>query len=1157
MNHSKETLSQKYQMKTDKEHVLSNPDTYIGSIQTTETDMWILQNDKIVEKKIIFVPALLKLFDECIVNARDHSIRMEQEIKKNIENSIPVTFIDISIKEDGTIVIINDGSGIDITMHPEHNIWIPELIFGHLRTSTNYNNEEKKIVGGKNGFGIKLVFLWSVFGEIETVDSVRGLKYTQEFKNNLDLISEPKITKCKSKPFTKVTFKPDYERLQINGLSDDMISLFQKRVYDIGAVTNKNVKVKYNNNIIPVKTFKNYIDLYVEDETKIIFEEVNERWMFAVCLSPNQEFTQVSFVNGVNTYGGGKHVEYILYQITKKLIEYIEKKKKVKVNSSSLKEQLFLFINCSIENPSFNSQSKECLTTTVSNFGSTCIVSDKIIEKICKLGIVDVACKLNDIKENKIAKKTDGSKSKNIRGIPKLIDANWAGTEKSKECILILCEGLSAKSGIVSGLSSEDKNNIGIYPLKGKLLNVRDKNIQTINKNTEIIDIKKILGLEIGKSYNTIEDIYKYLRYGKILIMCDQDYDGSHIKGLIINLFHMEWSSLIHVPGFIGFMNTPILKAKKKEKELLFYNDGEYNKWKNENDTHGWNIKYYKGLGTSTGVEFKDYFKNKKIVGFEYTEFCDDNIDKVFNKKRTDDRKEWLKLYSRNKFLDTNQELISYSEFINSDLIHFSKYDCDRSIPNLVDGLKTSQRKIIYCAFKRNLINEIKVAQFSGYVSEHSNYHHGEVSLNGAIIGLAQNFVGSNNINLLIPNGTFGSRIAGGDDHASERYIFTFLNKITRLIFNIYDDSVLEHINDDGTIVEPIYYVPIIPMILVNGCKGIGTGFSTSIMCYNPLDIIRYLKSKIQNLSLSSSQEEYLFVPYYEGFKGTIVPIEDHKKFLIKGEYEVIGSDSIRVKELPIGFWIDDFKVLLEKMCEPIVTKEGKKINSIIKDYNDNSSDKVVDFTITFQKDKLQELLNSKKCENNCNELEKLLKLFTTDTTTNMHLFDSNEKLKKYDNVRDIIDDFYIVRLNYYQKRKNYIVDYLSKELSVLQNKTKYILELLNDTIDLRRKTNNEITEILETKNYNKQEDTFNYLIKMPMNSVSEENVEKLNKEFLNKSKELEKIQNSTLENLWLEELDLFEKEYIMYKEERNTIEPLTSNKKVKPSKKKVFQVDL
>jgi len=1128
-------LSNKYQQKTDKGHILDNPDTYIGSIEQVDEILWILSEDetKIIQKNIKYIPGLFKLFDEGIVNCRDHVIRMLQAVANNTENAVPVTNIDISIQEDGTIIMTNDGNGIDVAEHPEYKVWIPELIFGHLRTSTNYDKTEKKIVGGKNGFGFKLVLIWSTQGSVETVDHIRGLKYRQEFNNNLDEICKPSITKCKLKPYTKITFKPDYARLGIYGLTPDMISLLKKRVYDIAAVTDKSLKVKYNSTLIPIKNFQQYIDLYIGDKTLAprVYEDTGAegRWEYAVALSPTSEFIQVSFVNGIHTAKGGKHVEYILNQITRKLVDFIEKKKKVKVNPNSIKEQLILFLRCDVENPAFDSQTKDYMNTPSSKFGSKCDVTDKFIEKVAKMGVMDAACALTEVKENKAAKKNDGVKSKSIRGIPKLTDANWAGTEKSKDCIIIFCEGDSAKAGIISGLSSEDRNTIGVYPLKGKLLNVRGETAKKISENKEIVEIKKILGLEIGKKYLSIEHVGNCLRYGKVLFMTDQDLDGSHIKGLGINLFQSEWPSLAEIPGFIGFMNTPILKANKSSQTLMFYNDGEYEEWKNQNDTKGWKIKYYKGLGTSTGKEFKEYFEHKKIVGFEHNgKSSDDAIDMVFNKKRADDRKDWLEEYNRESYLDTNNSTVSYEDFISKELIHFSKYDCDRSIPNLMDGLKTSLRKILFAAFKKNLTTEIKVAQFSGYVSEHSCYHHGEASLNGAIVGMAQNFVGSNNINMLIPSGQFGSRLKGGDDSASERYIFTQLNKITRSIFNLQDDNILKYLNDDGTPVEPIFYAPIIPMILVNGSKGIGTGFSTDIMSYDPLQVISYLKSK-----LNSEEYNLDFIPYYEGFQGTIEKISD-SKFLIKGRYEKVGPDKIRITELPVGFWTENFKEHLEYLIEPGLDKEGKKIASIVKDYDDMSKDTTIDFTITLQKGKIEEL-EATSADYNCNGIEKLFKLYTTNTNTNMHLFDATDKLKKYEKVENIIDDYFETRLQMYQTRKSYMIDALEKELVLLSNKARYIKENLDDTIDLRKKKKEQVIQMLKEKGYNiiGDDEEYRYLTKMPMDSVTDENVEKIFKEQASKELELETIKSTTINQMWSSELENLREEYLLYKEER------------------------
>lgn len=1124
MDNNSDFLKKKYQKKSDKQHVLDNPDTYIGSIENITNASYIYENNKIIQKNIEYIPGLYKLFDEAIVNARDHVVRMNNSDQLN-DNGIKnhnVTNINISIDDD-IISVYNDGNGIDICIHPEYKIYIPELIFANLRTSTNYDKDEKKIVGGKNGFGIKLVFIWSTWAKIETVDHTRNLKYVQEFENNLDIIHKPTITKCRNKPYTKISFKPDYKRLKIDKLSDDFKNLLLRRINDIAGITDSTIKVKYNNEVINIKNFNNYIDLYIgnKEELSRIYESPNQRWEYAICLAPNHEFTQISFVNGIYTNKGGKHVEYIINQVIKKITTIIKTKKHIDVKPSSIKEQLMIFVNCIIENPAFDSQTKDYLNSNVSNFGSSCEVSDKFIDKLIKLGVVTTACNLNDIKDNKAAKKTDGTKCKTIRNIPKLIDANFAGGAKGNQCSLILCEGDSAKSGIISGLSRDDRNYVGVYPMKGKMLNTRGESITKINDNREITEIKQILGLEHGKIYDK-ELIKSKLRYGKLLFMTDQDLDGSHIKGLGINMIDSEWQSLIEIPEFIGYVNTPILKASKGKNVIEFYNNGEFENWKKNNDIKPYTIKYYKGLGTSTSKEFKEYFENKKLVYFTNTEKCIDSIDMVFNKKRSNDRKNWLSDYDRNCYLNTSKSEVSYHEFINNDLIHFSKYDNERSIPNITDGLKISLRKILYSAFKKNLKNEIKVAQFTGYVSENSGYHHGEASLNSAIIGMAQTFVGSNNINLFLPKGQFGSRLLGGKDSASERYIFTNLNPITRLIFSELDDHILDYINDDGDFVEPIYYVPIIPMILVNGTKGIGTGFSTDIMSYNPIMIIEYLESLLNNVDKQILKHKKI-EPYYNGFKGTIKSLDEtNSKYLIKGVYQIMSNDKLKITELPIGTWTQDYKEFLESL---IINNKEKKTKTksyenMIKDYNDMSTDLNIEFIINFNNGCLNLLLQDNSNDYGLNGLEKYLKLYTTQTTTNMHLFNEQEQLRKYNNVYDIVNEYYSIRYRYYNKRKLYLIDLLSKELDTLSNKAKYIEYILDDKIDLRKKNKEQINTILENMSFDKDNGNFNYLIKLPMDSVIQENVEKIMKEHSNKLKELDEIKKTSIENMWLKELN-------------------------------------
>jgi DNA topoisomerase-2 len=1081
-------LANKYQKKTDKQHILDNPDTYIGSVEKVEHDEYVYseENKSIKKKNIEYIPGLYKLFDEAIVNCRDHVVRMLQ----NADN-INVSSISISVSDDGTMTFMNDGNGIDVALHPEYHVWIPEMIFAHLRTGTNYDKSEKKIVGGKNGFGSKLIFIWSCYGELETVDHVRGLKFTQTYSNNLDVISEPVITKCKNKPYTKIMFKPDYERLGLTTLTDDIKMLLKRRVYDIAAITPKNVKVKYNGEILSVKSFSQYIDLYIgnKDENARVYEESNERWEYAVCLSTSEDFQQVSFVNGIFTPKGGKHVEYIVGQLIKKLIVLIYNKKKVEVKPATLKEQLQIFIRCDIENPSFDSQTKDYMNTPFSKFGSSCVVSDKFVEKVAKLGVMNTACAMTSVKENKDAKKSDGAKSKSIRGIPKLVDANYAGTSKSEQCIIIFCEGDSAKAGIISGLSNDDRNFIGVYPMKGKLFNVRGETLKRINENKEIVEIKQILGLETERTY-TLLDVKARLRYGKILFMTDQDLDGSHIKGLGVNLFNNQWGSITKL-GIIGFMNTPILKARKGSKEVIFYYESEYESWLKSHADEGWKTKYYKGLGTSTSAEFKQYFKDKKMVYFTHTKDSDDSIDKVFNKSRSDDRKEWLSNYNPDDVLNTACKDVSYENFIDKEMKHFSKYDCDRSIPNVMDGLKTSQRKILYASFKKKLNSEIKVAQFSGYVSEHSCYHHGEASLNGAIVNMAQDYVGSNNINLLLPNGQFGTRLNGGKDSASERYIFTQLNPLTRLIFPEADDDVLDYLTDDGQSIEPRYYAPIIPMILVNGCKGIGTGFSTDIMQYNPIDIIDLITNILKKKPVKD------ILPNYRGFKGDIDLIS-LGKFKLTGKWNVINSTKFRITELPVATWTDDYKRFLESLID--LSKP------IVKEYVDMSTDTTVDITITTTSpiDTI--------------DMDKIFKLSSRHSSTNMHAFTSDEQLKHFADVNEIITCYMVERRTLYEKRKQFMIKKLEGLAIVIENKVRYINELLVGTIDLRNMKRVDIIKMLTDKTY-LLIDNYNYLTHMPMDSVSSDKVTALINENTILQNNLNSIKAKTPDDMWLSEL--------------------------------------
>ena len=576
------------------------------------------------------------------------------------------------------------------------------------------------------------------------------------------------------------------------------------------------------------------------------------------------------------------------------------KKKKKKVKSHQIKKSLWIFCKSLIVNPKFGSQTKETLKTKESEFEGVknkgkqkfkCVLSEKFMKKLEKSIIVNAIVAAADSKEQR-QKARAGGKKKHKIVIPKLEDANWAGKgKKASECTLILTEGDSAKSLAMAGISVVGRDKYGVFPLKGKLLNVRDAGHAAFMKNTEIQNIMKIMGLQVGKKY---DDVNK-LRYGHLMIMTDQDHDGSHIKGLIINFIHKFWPSLLRLPGFLQVFITPIIKATKgTKKPMVFYTMPEYEEWRNGLSDQGksWRIKYYKGLGTSTSKEAKEYFKSIKqnTVDMLWTdEAVETNlVDMCFNKKRSDDRKQWIVSHEEGSFVNFNSESMSVSDFITKELVLFSIADNERSLPNVVDGFKSSQRKVLFASFKRNLTHEIRVAQLAGYTSEHAAYHHGEASLCGTIVGMAQTFVGSNNINLLYPGGQFGTRFQGGNDAASPRYIHTQLSKFARLIFHPDDDALLTYLDDDGVSIEPKYYLPIIPMLLVNGAQGIGTGWSSSVPNFNPRDLIENIR-KLINAEQPVMDDLSPMMPWYQGFQGTITR-EFHAKKGFEGRFPFVGA---------------------------------------------------------------------------------------------------------------------------------------------------------------------------------------------------------------------------------------------------------------------------
>ncbi len=1173
------TIEETYQMKSDIDHIIDLPDTYIGSIELTQADMWTLDetDQKMTFKSVQYIPGLYKIFDEVLVNAIDQYTRTQND--DNYVNK--VTKIKVNIDpETNMISVMNDGEGIPVVVHQDYNMYIPELLLGNLRSSSNYDKDEKKITGGKNGLGSKLCGLFSTYMRIETVDSVRKLKYIQEFRNNLKEKGQASISKFTGKPYTKIDFSPDLQRFNLQKMNEGTVQLMKKRVIDTTACTGKTLTVFLNENKIECKTLDKYVNYYLEDSVEKVYDEGNERWEVVVAVNPELKFDQMSFVNGICTVKGGRHVDNVVNSITKEIKDIAAskgvKRKKMDIKQADLKNNMFIFIRSIVENPSFDSQIKECLITPATKFGSKYDPSEKFIEKLMKTSLIDRAMKLSNYKDSlELQKSSAGKKTSRLTGIDKLDDANKAGTDESLKCTLILTEGDSAKALAVAGLSVIGRDYFGVFPLKGKLMNVRGKNDVSVSKNEEINNLVKILGLKYHSKKVSKEETLQNMRYGRIMLFTDSDYDGSHIKGLVINLFAYFWPELLQIDGFIISLATPIIKVKKNKEVRQFYTLTEYEQWKQTmTNIKNWDVKYYKGLGTSTAEEAKEYFNNFEMVKIDYvladvepqspptdgtnvqinteedqyTNQCTESFNSLelaFVEDRKDDRKTWLGTYDRSEIIEQTQKRVKYSDFIHRDLKHFSNYDCERSIASMCDGLKPSLRKILYTCLKRNLKKEIKVSQLGGSVSEMTDYHHGESSLYGGIIGMAQDFVGSNNIELLVPAGQFGSRLIGGTDAASPRYIFTRLDDVTQLIFNPLDDPLLKYNETDGVKVEPEYYVPIIPMVLVNGTSGIGTGYSSEIPPHDPRVIIRNL------INLMDRNELEEMKPWFRGFDGEVVAKEDSDAYINKGIYEVINDTTIRITELPIGRWTSPYKTFLETMMNDKDDK-GKPRKYVISNIKNDSTTRKVDMTIQFKKGVLQELLKN-------NNIEKELKLTDSSYTnySNMHLYNSRGVITKYDSVDEILREFYLIRLAYYVKRKEYLLRVLRRELDIYAAKVKFIEEFISGDIDIMQKEDEEIEEQLVSRGYPKfgsnesgDEDesnmSYQYLLSMQIRSLTKKKIEELKRLHENKLAEVNDLESKSEKDLWKIDLNKLLEKYDekMRLFEENILESTEKDKK-------------
>lgn len=1208
------------------DHVLQRPNIYIGSIDNEQINNFIYnpETNTIIQSLHNYNPGLIKIISEIIENSTDESVRnpTTTTIKININNE------EVSVYNDGE-------EGIEIIKR-DNGQYLPEFLFSELLTSSNYidNNTEELI--GVNGIGAKATNIFSNYFNIEILDKKNKKYYNQSFENNMKIKHEPIVNDIKpkrsDKSYTKITFKPDLKRFKLNELSEDIINIIHKKAIDISLTSKKDLNVYFNDELIKIKNLNDYINLYYPniDPSYKIVQEINNKWNIGIVYTPDCDFQQISFINNAITIDGGTHVNYILNIITKHFTNIIKNKcKDAVIRPSYISDNLSLFVIANISNPTFESQSKTKLKSRITSQHVS--IPENILSQLSKLPLVQNVIDTIIFKKQQELKKTDGKKSRRV-DVNKYIPAKKAGTAQSQKCRLIITEGDSAKTFGMYGIEVIGSDYFGIYPIRGKMLNTRDVGISKVLNNKEISDIKTILGIKHNKVYN--KDNISELNYGGILILTDQDLDGFHIKGLVMNFVHTFWRELLQIEGFFQTIQTPIIKAFKNNSKRgkisnpnttkIFYSMTEYDKWSESigGNINQWTIKYYKGLGTSTKDEAKECFydfENKRLnfvwepyridnegniinisnepinepaiesenlnspdslsdsnnsitdnqtvsdnkilsdsitpkkrgkkkqkefnneISDEQLTISDEAFLLAFSKDKINDRKTWLENYDKNNIFEPIDQKIPYSEFINKELIHFSNYDNIRSIPSICDGLKPSQRKILFTVLEKNKGNkEIKVANLASIVSDRTNYLHGEVSLNEAIVKMAQQYPGSNNINYLKPQGNFGTRRLGGEDSSATRYLFTYLETLTPFIFKQEDNVILNYLEEEGKIVEPEVYYPIIPMCLVNGTRGIGTGFSSRVPMFNPIDIIDNLNILISNELNNKNKILNEMIPWYRGYEGEIIKKDDNT-YISNGRYELINrrnENKIKITELPIEVWTD-------KYYDDMKNKEFIKYSE-----RDASPDNV-SITFTVEPGIIQQLFKD----------DKILEAFNLTNTiklTNLVLYNNEGRLYKYNSQEDILRDFYNIRKLKYKERQDKYIQILENLLNILFYKIKFINEYISRDIIIERKKKAEIIQQLIERGYpklstdinaieknniiddndaNKDEEninsnkkvtykTYSYIIDMKLFSLTEEKIEELEKQYELKKAELEKYKNTHYLMLWKNELSELKEKY-------------------------------
>ena len=1114
-------MSDQYKQLEQREHIYRIPNMYVGSTDRIPTPQWVVDGRRLVQVEVSTPQALQQIILEVISNAGDNVGRSR---RRNVDPGR------ITIEMDETsITVVNGGLPIPLVKNSESKLWNPTLIFGELLTSSNYEGTRHE--GGMNGYGAKLTNIFSTRFEVVVGDRERGKVFQQLWTENMRHRTEPLIRPYDGYNFVKVSFSPDFQRFgyQEPKFDDVDFRLVHRMALDC-SLTNQ-VKVMFNDQKIKVDLVNYARYLIPELPEYLNFKTLTTR---VIILDTPDNGQSISFVNGIPTPDGGVHVDAV-YEALKKVLlskldgalkqanERLQKinGKKITISLDEVRHHLTVIVCSQLENPQYSGQLKSRITGPKSRI--TFNTEQKGI--IQKWSVVDRLIKMIESKVGHLIPKT-ARKTKYLKGDIRCEDANWAGTAKSEQCILCLVEGLSASAYpsrlFEKRLGANFRNRVGVLPLQGKLLNTMNTDDVVILNNKVIKKINTVLGLDPTCDYTDEADLKK-LRYGQIIILSDADVDGKHITGLVINYLLGRHPGLAQ-HGRILSRRTPIVRVvhKRSKKVIKFYSLQQFKDWRQVSDLKLYSQpEYFKGLASSSPGEIAADAGDDTDYLFTLDDNYMDYLKLAFDDTLSDQRKKWIQQYDPEKqVVPVGKKEVSVGEFINTELIEFSIDDLRRSLPSEMDGLKVSQRKILEAVFRhwgsksdrrllQDTLTRYKTGRLANYASEQTSYVHGESCLATTIAKMAQVFVGSNNMPLLELDSEFGTRNYGGKDAGDPRYTYTHPFRYLEQLFPKVDFALLEYQYDEDKRIEPKFFLPIVPLHVINGALGIGTGHSCFIPKYHPIEVIDWYIARLEGKPVPQLQ------PWYRGFTGAIDIIGDvypdtdedgdtddeesklaqipsrvgYARFRTTGMFKEVRRNGVVITELPIGRWTNDYIKWLHEL------RNRKELSDVI----DLCTAEKINIEIRgFQK---------KPTAQN-------LRLTRSYPMSNMVLLDRDFKPVHLRTIDQVLNRFAQLRLYYYHQRREYIIEGLRARLHELTEKHRFISAKLSGELVLEGRTKEEIEHDIKELGLSSK-----YLTTVKLFQLTADGQRELSDEIRKVNDELERVSATDAVHLWIEDL--------------------------------------